>query len=131
MDKKWPESQITLSVVLVVSGCVVAGVGDLTFDSLGYLSAFLCALMQVCVWGWRGAAEAMGAESCSQLQPACVGDGVFVFVCGHGWRLRVRSCGCGGRTVARCRHNCVRVWLCGCGCTCSCRGEGGGKASGQ
>lgn len=35
------------SVVLTVSGCVVAGYGDLTFDPLGYATALMSCLLQV------------------------------------------------------------------------------------
>lgn len=38
--KRMPKTEITASVLLVVAGCVVAGIGDLSFDPLGYLFAF-------------------------------------------------------------------------------------------
>lgn len=46
VEQRWPDTQITSAVVLIVSGCVVAGVGDLTFDSLGYIAAIVCAMLQ-------------------------------------------------------------------------------------
>ncbi|PNW70042.1 hypothetical protein CHLRE_17g703250v5 [Chlamydomonas reinhardtii] len=44
--KRWPRLEISLSVLLVVAGCVVAGIGDLSFDMLGYLFALLSCTMQ-------------------------------------------------------------------------------------
>ncbi|EFJ44434.1 hypothetical protein VOLCADRAFT_64922, partial [Volvox carteri f. nagariensis] len=46
MDKRWPDAQTTSSVLLIVSGCMVAGAGDLSFDGQGYSLALLCAFMQ-------------------------------------------------------------------------------------
>eukprot|EP00271_Cylindrocystis_brebissonii_P009103 TRINITY_DN23753_c0_g1_i1.p1 TRINITY_DN23753_c0_g1~~TRINITY_DN23753_c0_g1_i1.p1 ORF type:complete len:373 (+),score=66.26 TRINITY_DN23753_c0_g1_i1:458-1576(+) len=40
-----PPLQVTLSVLTVVAGCILAGLGDLTFDAMGYLMALTsCAL---------------------------------------------------------------------------------------
>ncbi|GAX78815.1 hypothetical protein CEUSTIGMA_g6252.t1 [Chlamydomonas eustigma] len=44
--RRMPANQITLSVLLVVLGCIVAGVGDLTFDIYGYIYALLSCLCQ-------------------------------------------------------------------------------------
>ncbi|KAG2450812.1 hypothetical protein HYH02_004647 [Chlamydomonas schloesseri] len=44
--KRWPRLEISLSVLLVVAGCVVAGIGDLSFDLLGYLFALMSCTMQ-------------------------------------------------------------------------------------
>ncbi|MEW5300120.1 MAG: hypothetical protein WDW36_003074 [Sanguina aurantia] len=38
--------QITMSVMMVVAGCLVAGVGDLSFDMVGYACAFASCAMQ-------------------------------------------------------------------------------------
>jgi len=43
---KWPPSSITASVVVLVSGCVIAGAGDLGFDLYGYMMALLSCAMQ-------------------------------------------------------------------------------------
>jgi solute carrier family 35 protein len=37
--RQMPPTNISLSVLLVVAGCVVAGLGDLAFDPLGYAYA--------------------------------------------------------------------------------------------
>jgi solute carrier family 35 protein len=40
-----PSREITLSVMTVVSGCIMAGIGDLSFEWSGYSAAFIsCAL---------------------------------------------------------------------------------------
>eukprot|EP00798_Chlamydomonas_sp_ICE-L_P016801 gene16801-23080_t len=41
IKRRWPRPTVTASVLLVVAGCIVAGVGDLTFDPLGYTSEML------------------------------------------------------------------------------------------
>lgn len=46
MDRRWPDVGTTLSVLLIVGGCMVAGAGDLSFDGQGYALALLCAFMQ-------------------------------------------------------------------------------------
>ncbi|GLC45305.1 hypothetical protein PLESTB_000307600 [Pleodorina starrii] len=46
VDRRWPDAQTTSSVLLIVSGCMVAGAGDLSFDGQGYALALLCAFMQ-------------------------------------------------------------------------------------
>ena len=49
-DGRWPEADIGVSVLLIVSGCIVAGAGDLSFDGLGYMLALGCACVQVRTW---------------------------------------------------------------------------------
>ncbi|MEW5311225.1 MAG: hypothetical protein WDW38_002958 [Sanguina aurantia] len=44
--RRWPPMQITMSVMMVVAGCLVAGVGDLSFDMVGYACAFASCAMQ-------------------------------------------------------------------------------------
>ncbi|KAG2483882.1 hypothetical protein HYH03_017276 [Edaphochlamys debaryana] len=44
--RRLPPLQISLSVLLVVAGCVVAGIGDLSFDLWGYLFALMSCLVQ-------------------------------------------------------------------------------------
>lgn len=44
--RRWPQPQVSLSVLLVVAGCVVAGLGDLAFDPAGYLFALGSCTMQ-------------------------------------------------------------------------------------
>jgi solute carrier family 35 protein len=44
--RKWPQPRITASVGLVVVGCLVAGIGDLTFDATAYAFAFGSVLVQ-------------------------------------------------------------------------------------
>ncbi|GIL68560.1 hypothetical protein Vafri_21813 [Volvox africanus] len=46
VDRRWPDVQTTSSVLLIVSGCMVAGAGDLSFDGQGYTLALVCAFMQ-------------------------------------------------------------------------------------
>ncbi|PNW71718.1 hypothetical protein CHLRE_16g666250v5 [Chlamydomonas reinhardtii] len=46
MDQRMPDMATTLSVLLIVGGCLVAGAGDLSFDGNGYSLTALCALMQ-------------------------------------------------------------------------------------
>ncbi|GIL88330.1 hypothetical protein Vretimale_15073 [Volvox reticuliferus] len=46
MERRWPDVQTTFSVLLIVSGCMVAGAGDLSFDGQGYTLALVCAFMQ-------------------------------------------------------------------------------------
>mmetsp|Transcript_12864 Transcript_12864/g.27782 ORF Transcript_12864/g.27782 Transcript_12864/m.27782 type:complete len:379 (+) Transcript_12864:240-1376(+) len=46
VTRRMPATQITASVLLVVLGCIVAGVGDLTFELYGYVFAFLSCLAQ-------------------------------------------------------------------------------------
>ncbi|KAG2451613.1 hypothetical protein HYH02_003394 [Chlamydomonas schloesseri] len=46
MDQRMPDLATTLSVLLIVGGCLVAGAGDLSFNGNGYSLAALCALMQ-------------------------------------------------------------------------------------
>ncbi|KAF5826064.1 hypothetical protein DUNSADRAFT_4992 [Dunaliella salina] len=44
--KQWPPVQIIASVVMVVVGCIVAGVGDLMFDLSGYVFCLLSCACQ-------------------------------------------------------------------------------------
>ncbi|GLI68594.1 hypothetical protein VaNZ11_013064 [Volvox africanus] len=44
--KRWPRLEISLAVFLVVAGCVVAGIGDLSFDLMGYVFALMSCTMQ-------------------------------------------------------------------------------------
>ncbi|BDA44780.1 UDP-N-acetylglucosamine/UDP-glucose/GDP-mannose transporter [Coccomyxa sp. Obi] len=44
--KKAPPQDIAASVILVVAGCVVAGIGDFSFDLKGYVFALLSCLLQ-------------------------------------------------------------------------------------
>ncbi|CAG9461052.1 unnamed protein product [Pedinophyceae sp. YPF-701] len=44
--RKRPPLEIVSSVALIVSGCVVAGLGDLTFDLLGYIYALSSCVLQ-------------------------------------------------------------------------------------
>ncbi|KXZ51117.1 hypothetical protein GPECTOR_14g98 [Gonium pectorale] len=44
--RRWPRPEISASVFLVVAGCVVAGIGDLAFDLMGYLFALMSCTMQ-------------------------------------------------------------------------------------
>lgn len=44
--QRWPQPRLTMSVSLVVVGCVVAGIGDLSFDGWGYMFAFASVVMQ-------------------------------------------------------------------------------------
>ena len=44
--RQLPGHQITASVILIVAGCIVAGIGDLTFDVVGYAYAMLSCLCQ-------------------------------------------------------------------------------------
>ncbi|GLC35856.1 hypothetical protein PLESTB_000512900 [Pleodorina starrii] len=44
--KRWPKLHTSLAVFLVVAGCVVAGIGDLSFDMWGYAYALLSCTMQ-------------------------------------------------------------------------------------
>lgn len=44
--KRWPRTEVSASVLLVVAGCVVAGIGDLTFDLGGYVFALLSCTSQ-------------------------------------------------------------------------------------
>lgn len=45
ITKQAPPTQIICSVILIVLGCIVAGMGDLTFDFMGYFYALMsCAL---------------------------------------------------------------------------------------
>ncbi|PNH07699.1 Protein MEMO1 [Tetrabaena socialis] len=46
MDRRCPERQVVAAVVMVVGGCLVAGVGDLSFDAPGYTAALVCAALQ-------------------------------------------------------------------------------------
>jgi len=46
-ERKAPGLQESGCVALIVAGCVVAGAGDLSFDALGYATAFFCAVLQV------------------------------------------------------------------------------------
>lgn len=48
MDRQLPAWQVALSVVMIVAGCVVASLGDLTFDLMGYTYALLSCLLQSC-----------------------------------------------------------------------------------
>ncbi|GIL72333.1 hypothetical protein Vretimale_3998 [Volvox reticuliferus] len=44
--KRWPRLEISAAVFLVVAGCVVAGIGDLSFDLMGYVFALMSCTMQ-------------------------------------------------------------------------------------
>jgi len=46
MTRRSPSGQITASVLVTVAGCLVAGLGDLAFDPLGYLYAGASVLLQ-------------------------------------------------------------------------------------
>ena len=46
LQRHWPRPQICASVLLVVAGCVIAGMGDLGFDARGYGYALLSCTMQ-------------------------------------------------------------------------------------
>lgn len=48
MTRTLPPWQIAGSVLLIVGGCVVASLGDLTFDAAGYCYALLSCLLQCC-----------------------------------------------------------------------------------
>ena len=37
-------------MMLIVSGCIVAGMGDMAFSASGYATALVCAALQVRVW---------------------------------------------------------------------------------
>ncbi len=44
--RRWPDRTILLAVLMVVVGCVVAGVGDLSFQMTGYIFALLSCTAQ-------------------------------------------------------------------------------------
>ena len=46
MGKKPPSLETVLSVLLIVSGCIVAAAGDLSFDLFGYCCALLSCVLQ-------------------------------------------------------------------------------------
>lgn len=46
LHRRWPRTQVCGSVLLVVSGCIVAGFGDLGFDAPGYMYALLSCITQ-------------------------------------------------------------------------------------
>ena len=46
MTRKSPPTQVTASVLVTVAGCLVAGLGDLAFDPLGYVYAGASVLLQ-------------------------------------------------------------------------------------
>ncbi|GLC45304.1 hypothetical protein PLESTB_000307500 [Pleodorina starrii] len=46
VDRVVPDANTTLSVLLVVSGCFVAGAGDLSFDLQGYVLALMATVAQ-------------------------------------------------------------------------------------
>ncbi len=41
-----PQTQITAAVAIIVTGCIIAGVGDLAFNPLGYIYALSSCLCQ-------------------------------------------------------------------------------------
>ncbi|MEW5311344.1 MAG: hypothetical protein WDW38_003065 [Sanguina aurantia] len=45
-EARLPDIRITLSVLVIVSGCILAGAGDLSFDAASYSIALLCAFAQ-------------------------------------------------------------------------------------
>ncbi len=45
-ERKMPGTAESCCVALIVSGCVIAGAGDLTFSLAGYGTALLCAAVQ-------------------------------------------------------------------------------------
>lgn len=46
IDRKYPDMNVTASMLLSVSGCIIAAAGDLSFDSQGYTVALVCAALQ-------------------------------------------------------------------------------------
>lgn len=46
VKRKLPRTDIILSVVVIVGGCIIAGMGDLSFDPMGYMFALLSCLVQ-------------------------------------------------------------------------------------
>jgi len=63
--KHWPPVQIIASVVMVVVGCIVAGVGDLMFDLSGYVFCLLscaCQAAYLLLVEFKGHDEATSSE---------------------------------------------------------------------
>eukprot|EP00798_Chlamydomonas_sp_ICE-L_P015564 gene15564-21661_t len=76
MDRRLPELREACAVALVVSGCVIAGAGDLSFDPVGYALALFCASLQATYILLTEAAEEKPGErsltpneSDAELQP--------------------------------------------------------------
>lgn len=46
VTRTWPAAGLTASVLCVVAGCIVAAIGDLTFDAMGYLFALVSCCLQ-------------------------------------------------------------------------------------
>jgi len=44
--RSWPKATLTCSVMLVVVGCIIAGIGDLAFDARAYAFAFSSVITQ-------------------------------------------------------------------------------------
>mmetsp|Transcript_25357 Transcript_25357/g.74911 ORF Transcript_25357/g.74911 Transcript_25357/m.74911 type:complete len:424 (-) Transcript_25357:105-1376(-) len=44
--RKWPPLQVSASVLVVVAGCLIAGMGDLTFEVWGYVMALASCVAQ-------------------------------------------------------------------------------------
>lgn len=59
LQRKAPPQDITASVVLVVAGCLIAGIGDFTFDLKGYACALMSCGLQT---GYLLLVERTGAE---------------------------------------------------------------------
>eukprot|EP00955_Chlamydomonas_euryale_P041091 351893-Chlamydomonas_euryale.AAC.3 len=73
--RKWPPLQVSASVLVVVAGCLIAGMGDLTFEVWGYVMALASCVAQA---GYLllvefQTHEAWGLPSrCRTLKPATV-----------------------------------------------------------
>lgn len=83
IDRKYPESNVVMSLVLSVSGCVIAAAGDLSFDGQGYTVALACAALQATYMmlaeAQKGKAAGSGSTSSvslsgSKLRPGSIGD---------------------------------------------------------
>ncbi len=64
MERRLPGVHVTGSVLLTVAGCVVAGLGDLTFDPRSYAVALAAAVLQVrtsFAADWRGSERGLRA----------------------------------------------------------------------
>lgn len=44
--RSWPKPMLTCSVMLVVVGCIIAGIGDLAFDAWAYAYALSSVVIQ-------------------------------------------------------------------------------------
>lgn len=93
--KSWPKASLTCSVLLVVVGCVIAGVGDLAFDAGAYAFAFSSVITQALylllvefqVRGRGGASLVRGLMGCHEciilvvLYACCVFVRMLVVEC--------------------------------------------------